>query len=133
MPLAERIGWHRAQLGRGVLASSASVSITHLPWGQSSPFHIFEVEQIFIVLKGEVEFSVGLDRDHLEPFRMSRFDRLYIPTKMGYGYTNVGSEDAEFVSVPCRVGDQWPGYSTYWLPGENEPLVYPHPQRTGGK
>jgi hypothetical protein len=123
MPLSEHIGWNRAQLGR-LRIESAPVNIVPLTHAQSSAFDVFEAERIFVGLEGVVEFLVGYDSQSLEPFRLSQFDRLFVPTKIGHDYTNHGSGSAKFLSIPRPADDKWLDHFTYSLAGEDAPSTW---------
>jgi mannose-6-phosphate isomerase-like protein (cupin superfamily) len=79
-----------------------------------------------ICLEGEIEFTVGPDR---ERFKLTKYDLLFIPANTVYEYTNVGRGDALFLGIAGCSGE-WPIQSIYYLPGEDQPLIYRRPVST---
>lgn len=118
MPLADKLGYHRAHVGRSINGTNVRARTIFLGFGQKGPPHVNYMEVIVFQLDGETEFIVGENR---ERFHLTRYDALFIPSATLYEYSNVGQTDVRFLSIVGRVGE-WPDHTTYNLPGETKPL-----------
>lgn len=98
---AEQFGFHRGMYD-AVAAQSCTARLIVLPFGQASPSHRSTGEHIHFQIRSEIEFEVADEK-----YLVSPSDLFFIPAGVAYSYTNVGDEDALFLSVHSRVED-WP-------------------------
>jgi len=122
-PPFEKLNWEGSAIGPIISGVNFRFFPYRLPHGQSRPFHTADnLELLFFILEGDIEFEVGPNIDELELFRVKKFDTLFVPLGMGVGYRNVGKTEAQYVMTVARVGE-WPKEVVYHLPDEKEPYI----------
>lgn len=118
-----RPGWLGSLIGPTIQGDAFRFLAFYLPFGQARPFHIAEnLQLVFFMLEGEMEVGVGPEQDHLEYYRIGKYDSLFVPVGMGVDYRNVGQTDVRYVQANSRVGE-WPKECIYNLPWEENPFV----------
>lgn len=112
LPDAEREGFRRG-MHNGIQARKAFAKLVTVPVGQGTPVHSVSADHIIFLVRGRVEFKLGE-----LTFALAEHDLFFFPANAPYAFRNVGTEDAEFLSVVTEAVQPWPPESTYWINGE---------------
>jgi quercetin dioxygenase-like cupin family protein len=107
LPRADTVGFLRAKCN-GMDGTWFNAGVVFMPIGQTTPLHSSNAEHIIYLLEGEIEFTI-----ESEPYPMLPGDMLFIPANAKYVYTNMGREQAAFITVLSKV-DSWPHTGTYY-------------------
>jgi quercetin dioxygenase-like cupin family protein len=106
MHRSNEAGFHRS-FSESVEGRNFRAHVIVVPEGQASPPHVANCEHIMFQLEGSIAFEFEGAR-----YVTEQYDTLFIPPNIAYGYRNVGSGDALFLSIVGRY-DEWPARGTF--------------------
>lgn len=112
LPGADREGFRRG-MHNGVQAQRSFAKLVTMPAGQRTPVHSVSADHIIFQVRGEVEFNLAE-----QSFLLQEHDLFFFPADAPYWFRNVGTGDAEFLSLVVQATKSWPPGSTYHIDGE---------------
>ena len=98
LPKSEIFGFHRGGY-TAVTGTYGTARLVALPFGQGSPVHRSTGEHFHYQIRSSVEFTIEGNTYVIEPN-----DLFFLPANVDYKYSNVGDDDAIFLSVHVSGG-----------------------------